>query len=424
MVSMVPTELIDGTIVDTTEKFDVSDIAQTEEIPTTVEEGREPPAQPDKEETNDVPVGRFNFRMNMNWRAGNLLRGRYENKVDEDNKEVSEKDIVNPNRESRRDNFTSEAGSTHEEIRVKGSLASYSAVTDERPVALEDSATSTDGSPHRFRWFGRQQIQEVGIDSSTIQNLDDRAEVNEGRQDENIKGGFSLNQGARPNRLWRMFGRMQPEYQAGKAERTAANDHYSPSNSASISTELVIQTEYVNSLWSVLRRSMMGNDVWQPTISNYQKTRQTSTSNSGTAGSWRNPFRRQQAAKPNEVQTNDDKNGTTNAPRTRRWGFWENWSNRNRGQQASTSAENSEEGREVTSTALVNYEASVQALRKAMKKASVAVGGGCMVVIGVPLLLFPGMYFLKALDIGHLSLNFYILSSIQLIFQFLDQVLL
>ena len=74
---------------------------------------------------------------------------------------------------------------------------------------------------------------------------------------------------------------------------------------------------------------------------------------------------------------------------------WANFRNRpgKNGQPRQHGNTSADENEDMT-TILVQCEPGTNPVRVAMKRAGAAIGGGCMLVVGVPLLLFPGIFYL------------------------------
>jgi hypothetical protein len=381
MVTLVPTS-VDSPMVPTSVDSPMStadpaksDPVEPRESQSTLDE--EENREPERSVNEEIPsTGRIRF---MNWPSAE-----------------SETSQVNTNRNTaswfRRD--------AHQENRIKAPSAEMVSVNStvlgnpEKDIKSAPPAASS-----KFTWFHKEKKQD-DINFAAMKDLDERAK-------KNVQ--------APP---WWMFGDQNSAVVDPNMNLNTTYRSYRESNgldeNAATTTAIVQRSNAMNMLWNALSRAFQQNSIWRAATKANKQTDKTSNTRVGAAALFihaiQRPFqRRKQQANDNDGTSESAE--TTSAPRTRRWGFFaRSWSQKNDEELGASSSE------ETTSTAIVHVNPSSHPVAVAMRKVAAGLGGTCMVVVGVPLLLLPGNYICILNATDHFSTILRML-----LFKFLDQ---
>jgi hypothetical protein len=241
----------------------------------------------------------------------------------------------------------------------------------------KDTKSAPPAASSKFTWFYKEKMQD-DLNFAAMKDLDERAK-------KNVRA---------PNRLLWMFGDQHSAVVDPNMNLNPTYRSYQESNgldeNAATTTSIVKRSNAMNILWSALSRSVQHNSVWRAATKANKQTDETSNTRVGAAAllihAIQRPFqRRKQQA--NDIDGTSENAETSSAPRTRRWGFFaRSWYQKNDEELGASSSE------ETTSTAIIPFDPASHPVAVAMRKLTVGLGGTCMVVVGVPLLLLPGKH--------------------------------
>lgn len=187
-------------------------------------------------------------------------------------------------------------------------------------------------------------------------------------------------------------------------ERTPQEEDSSSSQQEGSQTEtaIVVRSESVNVLWGLMSRAARRNTLWRAASRVQESSKAAAGQRARQGAALRHGVRkwiRRRNADDQESAGSETEQQVTGTRQS-----WLRRFRRNRSQvdQSSVNVE--------TSTAIVPYGTGPHPIATVMKKAAVGVTGTCMVIVGVPLLLFPGTKRLRFLFLSQiLILTFVVL---------------
>jgi hypothetical protein len=269
---------------------------------------------------------------------------------------------------------------THQENRIKAPSAEMVSVNSTVLGNPEkDTKSASPAASSKFTWFHKEKKQD-DLNFAAMKDLDERA-------NKNVQA---------PS--WWKFGDQNSAVVDPNMNINTTYRSYRESNgldeNAATTTAIVQRSDAMNILWTALSGVFQQNSTWRAATKANKQTYETSNTRVGAATllihAIQRPFqRRKQQANDNDGTSENTE--TTSAPRTRRWGFFaRSWSQNNDEELGASSSE------ETTSTAIVPFNPASHHVAVAMRKAAAGLGGTCMVIVGVPLLLLPGKYMYTA----------------------------
>lgn len=252
------------------------------------------------------------------------------------------------------------------EIPPTAEIVSNSATLREsgNPMKLSSTAASSESTWDRSE--NRQQL----ITDVALENVDECAKQNEQQR----------------IRSWSIFGsRISAVVDANKdvnSKHHSFRQFNGTDENFATTTAMVQRSNAVNILWNALRRSFQQSSVWQAVTTTNKHPDDAEKTRAGPVEllmhAIQRPFRKRSEQRSDDPEKSETVE-TRSAIKAGRWGFFRRM----------LPSQNAIE--QSPSRAIVSFDANTHPVAIAMKKAAVGIGGASMVVVGVPLLLFPGM---------------------------------
>jgi len=233
-----------------------------------------------------------------------------------------------------------------------------------------DGAETPKPSSGNF-WFRKQAKSEQGaLNLAALKDLDETARRNEEK-------GTS-----QQNTPWWKFGGTAAQPISEKQHLNDIHRQYRGESSAPQAgpqgeTAIVVRSEPVNVLWGVMSRAVRQSPLWRAASNIQESSKAAAEQRAKQGAAVRHGFKRFFRKRETDEEANTETEKQVPASRVPWWRRFR----RNRSDIGQPSADGE------TSTAIIPHQA--EPFADAMRKAAAGVTGTCMVIVGVPLLLFP-----------------------------------
>lgn len=225
--------------------------------------------------------------------------------------------------------------------------------------------------PSRSFWFARPE--QGALNRATLKDLDENAKRNEeiGTSRQNTPWWTAEGTVAQPinEEQMKTLNDFHREYRTGSL---------TPQRGKQSETAIVVRSEPVNVFWDVISRAIRQTALWRTATKIQESSKNAAEQRSKKGAAMRHGLRKFFSKRNTAEEANIVEDKEVAASR-RPW--WRRF-RRNRSGQPQADGQ--------TSTAVVRYEAGPHPFAAAMRKAAAGATGACMVIVGIPLLLFPG----------------------------------
>ncbi|CAJ1951702.1 unnamed protein product [Cylindrotheca closterium] len=257
------------------------------------------------------------------------------------------------------------------------------------PEAESSDAPVTPSSSHGGSWLQRDGIETAKPSSG---NFWFRKKAKSGQG--SLAAGKDLDESARrneekgaaqQNKPWWKAGREVPQPIDGNKHLNGIHRQYRgdsswvPQADPQGETGIVVRSEPVNVLWDLMSRAIRESALWRAATKVHDSSKAAAEERAKQGAAVRHGFRRFFRKRKTDDEENIEAEKKAPAPKVPWWSRFRR--NRSNAEQPSVDGE--------TSTAIVPYQPEPHPVAAAMKKAAAGVAGTCMVIVGVPLLLFP-----------------------------------